>query len=64
MQGFDVRSILDAGILIALFYIGFGDLAENWKRITNTVHNRDAILNVLEECAQPSSFRKIDNETH
>jgi Ser/Thr protein kinase RdoA (MazF antagonist) len=53
MQGFDVRSVLDAGIMIALFYIGFGDLADNWKRITNTVHNRDAILDVLEEFAQP-----------
>ncbi len=54
MVGYDARSVFEAGIMIALFFIKIGNMVENWKRITSTVNNRDAILDMLEECAHPA----------
>ena len=53
MAGYDARAIFDSGVMTALFFIGFGDAAVKWQRVTSAIRNRDIIMNYLVEWARP-----------
>ena len=52
MAGYDARAIFDSGVMTALFFIGFGDAAVKWQRVTSAIRNRDIIMNYLVEWAR------------